>query len=252
VNTPDIAVIITTHNYGHYLAECLDSVFAQTLLPKEVVVVDDNSEDHTPDVVAKYDQVKAFRVAFGNGNQARNFGFSKTSSAYVVFFDADNAMLPTFLEKLYAGLEQDRDAAFAYCDRINFGDGDVAWYPLPMGHLQVGAFNRKRLMASNYIDLAGLIRREYFTGFDDALRRYQDWDLWLSIVLLQDGYGCYVAEPLFRYRVHEKNVSRREQRDRAMWAIRRKYCLGWGKIPLFRHSYFIYAALVRIKRILDF
>lgn len=251
MKTPDIAVIITTHNYGDYLAACLDSVFAQSLLPKEVVVVDDASVDHTPDVVAKYN-VNAFCVDFSNGNQARNFGFSKTSCEYVVFFDADNVMLPSFLEKLYAALQQDKDAAFAYCDRINFGDGDVAWYPLSMGHLQVGRFSRERLMASNYIDLAGLIRREYFIGFDESLRRYQDWDLWLSIVLLQDGYGCYVPEPLFQYRVHGKNVSRRVQRDRAMWAIRRKYCLGWGKIPLFRNSYLLYAVVVRLKRIFSF
>jgi glycosyltransferase involved in cell wall biosynthesis len=244
----DIAVVITAHNYGHYLEACLDSVFGQTLLPQEVVVIDDASIDNTIDVVKAYKQTQYFRVDFCNGNRARNFGFSKTSCREIVFFDADNMMMPTFLAQLHEALQQDDSAAFAYCDRINFGTDDVAWYPHPMGHMVVGAFDRDRLLASNYIDLASLIRRDRFPGFDENLRRYQDWDMWLNIVLKQGGHGCYVPEPLFRYRVHGNNVSRREKRDLALWTIRKKYRIGWGRIPVLRHSYWLYGVAGRIKR----
>lgn len=246
----DIAVVITAHNYAHYLGACLDSVFAQTLLPKEVVVVDDASTDNTSEVVQAYPQVRYFKVDFCNGNRARNFGFSKTSCREIVFFDADNVMMPKFLLQLHEALQQDHTAAFAYCDRINFGTEDVAWYSQPMGRVGVGDFDRDRLAMSNYIDLAALIRRDCFPGFDESLRRYQDWDLWLNIVLWQDGRGCYVPEPLFRYRVHGNNVSRREKRDLALWAIRKKYRIGWGRIPLLRNSYWLYCLAGWIKRCL--
>ena len=39
------------------------------------------------------------------------------------------------------------------------------------------------------------------------------------------------------YRVHPHSVSQREDRDWAMWGIRRKYRLGWGALPLLRHSF---------------
>ena len=232
----DIGVVITTHNYGHYLAACLESVLSQTLLPREVVVVDDASEDDTADVAASFSDVQYCRVNFRNGNRARNFGFLKVSTSYVAFFDADNVMMPRFLEVLYSALQAVPHATYAYGDRIVFSDGD-----LQQGEREVsGPFDVRRLRAGNYIDLAALIRSDRFPGFDPAVRRYQDWDLWLNIALKQGGIGQYVPEALFYYRVHPHSVSQREDRDRAVWHIRRKYRLGWGALPLLRHSFRLY------------
>ncbi len=232
----DIGVVITTHNYGHYLAACLESVLSQTLLPRQVVVVDDASEDNAADVVAAFSDVQYCRVNFRNGNRARNFGFLKVSVPYVAFFDADNVMMPRFLEVLYSALQEVPSATYAYGDRIVFADGD-----LHQGEREVsGAFDVRRLRAGNYIDLAALIRADSFPGFDPAVRRYQDWDLWLNIALKQGGIGQYVPEPLFYYRLHPHSVSQREDRDWAMWGIRRKYRLGWGALPLLRHSFRLY------------
>ena len=232
----DIGVVITTHNYGHYLAACLESVLSQTLLPRQVLVIDDASEDNAADVVASFSDVQYCRVDFRNGNRARNFGFLKISTPYVAFFDADNVMMPRFLEVLYSALEEVSHAAYAYGDRIVFADGD-----LQQGDREVsGPFDVRRLRAGNYIDLAALIRADSFPGFDPVVRRYQDWDLWLNIALKQGGIGQYVPETLYYYRVHPHSVSQREDRDRAMWRIRRKYHLGWGALPLLRHSFKLY------------
>jgi len=243
----DIAVIIPAHNYGRYLGACLQSVFAQTLMPADVVVVDDASTDDTEAVARAFAGVRYFRVDFRNGNRARNFGFAQVSCAQVVFFDADNAMAPRFLEALHGALCQDLGAAFAYCDRIHVAEGDVSWYPLPMGRWQSGPFDLARLSRANYIDLASLIRTEWFPGFDENLRRYQDWDVWLHIARVQRGRGCYVPEPLFFYRVHNQSLSRREDRDLAAWHIRRKYRMGWGAWPLLRHSFGLYRLGRRLK-----
>ena len=232
----DIGVVITTHNYGHYLAACLESVLSQTLLPRQVVVVDDASEDNAADVVASFSGVQYCRVDFRNGNRARNFGFLKVSTPYVAFFDADNVMRPRFLYVLYSALQEVPHATYAYGDRIVFADGD-----LQQGEREVsGPFDVRRLRVGNYIDLAALIRADRFPGFDPAVRRYQDWDLWLNIALKQGGIGQYVPEALYYYRVHAQSVSQREDRDRAMWRIRRKYRLGWGALPLLRHSFRLY------------
>ena len=232
----DIGVVITTHNYGHYLSACLESVLSQTLLPRQVVVVDDAGEDDAADVVAAFSDVAYCRVNFRNGNRARNFGFLKISTSYVAFFDADNVMMPRFLDVLYGALQEVPHATYAYGDRIVFADDDTQ-----QGEREVsGPFDVRRLRAGNYIDLAALIRSDRFPGFDPAVRRYQDWDLWLNIALKQGGIGQYVPEPLFYYRVHPHSVSQREDRDRAMWGIRRKYHLGWGALPLLRHSFRLY------------
>ncbi len=242
----DIGVVITTHNYGHYLSACLESVLSQTLPPRRVVVVDDASEDQAADVVASFSDIQYCRVNFRNGNRARNFGFVKASTRLVAFFDADNVMMPRFLEVLYGALQAAPRAAFAYGDRINFTDGDTQ-----QGESQVsGPFDVRRLCAGNYIDLASLIRSDKFPGFDPFVRRYQDWDLWLHIALKQRGFGQYAPEPLFYYRIHSHSVSGREDRDWAMWAIRKKYHLGWGALPLLRHSFRLYRLARKTKTLL--
>ena len=246
----DIAVVITAHNYGRYLRQCLQSVVSQTLAPSEVVVVDDASTDDTTTVVQQFPNVRYYRVDFRNGNRARNFGLSRITSGQVVFFDADNYMCPPFLEVLSGALKADDSLAFAYCDRINFGEGDVSWYPLPLGRWRSGPFDVDRLKAANYIDLASLMRVRYFPGFDEGLRRFQDWDLWLNVTLKRGGCGRYVPEPLFYYRVHSTSVSHREDRDRAMWHIRRKYRIGpWGALPVLRNVFWLYRLCRRIRSV---
>ena len=209
-------------------------------------MVDDASEDNAADVVASFSGVQYCRVDFRNGNRARNFGFLKVSTSYVAFFDADNVMMPRFLEVLYGALQEVPHAAYAYGDRIVFADGD-----LQQGDREVsGPFDVRRLRAGNYIDLAALIRADRFPGFDPAVRRYQDWDLWLNIALKQGGIGQYVPGALYYYRVHPHSVSQREDRDRAMWRIRRKYRLGWGALPLLRHSFKLYQLARKTKSLL--
>jgi glycosyltransferase involved in cell wall biosynthesis len=238
----DIAVVITSHNYGRFLKDCLDSVSTQTLKPAQVLVIDDSSVDMTASVVQEFPEVSYYKVEFGNGNKSRNYGFSKITAEWVVFFDADNFMLPNFLECLYSAITD--DISFVYCDRINFGDGDVSWYGDPLGVWSSQAFDVEDLKRGNYVDLASLVRAGDFSGFDESLRRCQDWDLWLNLVLNANCRGRYVNKPLFHYRIHNESITRREDRDRAVWYIKRKYGLGmFAKIPVLRNTYYVYRAL---------
>jgi hypothetical protein len=49
----------------------------------------------------------------------------------------------------------------------------------------------------NYIHTTSLIRREQFPGFDSAIKRFQDWDLWLTI-LERGGRGTFIQDELFQ------------------------------------------------------
>ncbi|MDP6777799.1 MAG: glycosyltransferase [Candidatus Latescibacteria bacterium] len=239
-----IAVIVTSHNYGRYLGECLASIMAQTLKPSTIVVVDDASVDDTESVARGFREVSYHSVDFRNGNRARNFGFSLVSADMVVFFDADNTMSPGFLQRLHGALAADPGADFAYCDRINVAEGDVSWHPEPLGRWRSRPFDPRLLRRVNYIDLASLIRSRCFPGFDEDLRRYQDWDLWLNLVTVRGARGIHVPEPLFHYRIHEESLSRREDLARAVWAVRRKYRLGtFFKLPVIRDAFWLYSAL---------
>ncbi len=49
-----VSVVVTCHNYGRYLRECLESVLAQDRPADEIIVVDDASTDDTPAIAAEY------------------------------------------------------------------------------------------------------------------------------------------------------------------------------------------------------
>jgi glycosyltransferase involved in cell wall biosynthesis len=96
---PTVSVVIPAYNAEAYLREALDSVFAQTRPPDEVVVVDDGSTDRTSEVAASYgDRVRLLRQPNRGEAAARNAGVLAARGALIAFLDADDTWLPRYLE----------------------------------------------------------------------------------------------------------------------------------------------------------
>ncbi len=103
-----ISVIIPAYNAEKYLREAIDSVFAQTHRPLEVIVVDDGSKDGTAAVAWSYgDQVRFTRQERGGNGAARNTGVSLAGGRYFAFLDADDRFRPEKLGHQLAALESD-------------------------------------------------------------------------------------------------------------------------------------------------
>lgn len=93
-NMPLVSVIIPVYNTKKYLAECLDSVCAQTYPQLEIIVVDDGSTDDSGVLLQEYSQ-KDHRIrVITQKNQglsaARNRGLEFSSGEYVMFLDSDD------------------------------------------------------------------------------------------------------------------------------------------------------------------
>jgi glycosyltransferase involved in cell wall biosynthesis len=169
---PKISVIIPCYQHGDTIARCLNSVFGQTLKDVEVIVINDGSTDDTDVKIKPYLGRIIYEKTVNSGAQkARNRGFALSKGEYVIFLDADIEMKPTMLEELYDALLNDEDASYAYC---GFRFGIARFKPF--------AFDAKRLRKMNYIHTSALIRRSDFPGFDPSLKRFQDWDLWLTML----------------------------------------------------------------------
>lgn len=90
-----LSVIIPNYNNGKYLAKCLDSVLLQTMLPDEIIVVDDCSTDSSADIIRDYEKknsrVKPIILEKNVGvSAARNIGIMKATSEFVTTLDADD------------------------------------------------------------------------------------------------------------------------------------------------------------------
>ena len=98
-NRPTVSVIITNHNYGHFLEASLDSVFGQSHRAGEIIVVDDHSTDLSARVLSRHRGAINVIQASARGQAAAfNLGFRHATCEVVAFLDADDMLNPDALE----------------------------------------------------------------------------------------------------------------------------------------------------------
>jgi len=197
-SNPKISVIITCYNDGVYIEEAIASVQKSTFTSWEIIIVDDCSSDpltiQTLDKLAStgYQVLKLTKNA-GVGN-ARNSGIQKAKGEYILPLDADDRILPEYLEKACAALEKNSNADVVYCNVKRFGDKDTTRI--------APDFSFPALLAGNYIASCSLFRKsswETCGGFDTAMPNYEDWEFWISIA--ENGKQMiHLDEVLFEYR----------------------------------------------------
>lgn len=126
--SPLVSVIIATHNRANILHRSLDSMFAQTYQPTEIIVVDDHSSDNTLEVLKKYQETHPTLSVIGlekNGGPgvARNIGIRAAKGKYVAIMDDDDQAVETRLEKQVQLLEADNsiDLCFGVIQWLNDG-----------------------------------------------------------------------------------------------------------------------------------
>ncbi|MCI0598494.1 MAG: glycosyltransferase [Beijerinckiaceae bacterium] len=103
ISAPLVSVIIVNYNYGRFLRETVDSVFAQGYPNIECIIVDNGSTDDSADVLqtisGHYPDAKILRRNENGGQSLASMeAFEASSGEYVVFLDADDILLPAFVE----------------------------------------------------------------------------------------------------------------------------------------------------------
>lgn len=139
-----VSLIIPTYNSEKYLEECLKSVINQTFRDYEIIIVDNNSEDNTVNVIKKYMEkygnITLIRLD-ENLKQgiARNIGVQNAVGEYIMFVDSDDKVSPEFINKMYSKITSD-GADITICrwapfdnntGKINFKHGYANFHRLP-------------------------------------------------------------------------------------------------------------------------
>ena len=193
-----ISIIIPTYNSAQTLAKCLEHIFKQTYKNIEIIIVNDGSIDNTQQVLKKYqDKLKIINQPNQGAPAARNRGFRESKGEYLLFVDADVYLKPNCVLKMYQTLQQNPKAAYAYSS-FKWG-----WKKFKLWE-----FNAEKLKQMPYIHTCSLIRRESFPkyGFDESLKRFQDWDLWLTM-LESNHHGTWIPEILFTTSTKKNTMS---------------------------------------------
>ncbi len=196
---PSISIIIPTWNHAEALERCLASIGQQAEKDIEVIVVDDASADGTAQFLRTARPpfpFQSIRLPENRGAAAaRNEGARLAAGRYLLFCDADVELAPDALTKMRDALEKNADAAFVY-SAFKFGWKSFKSRP----------FSLDALKKTPYIHTTALVRRTVFPGFDERLRKFQDWDLWLTIAE-RGGKGVLIPEELFTVAVRKEGMS---------------------------------------------
>lgn len=198
------SIVVTSYNYGDFIERCLRSCLSQYLPPSdyEVILVDDASEDHTLQVVEKFTAYPNFRVIENERNlgvaETANIGIRAALGQYVVRVDADDFVSASFLLFLATYLAENHDAFGVACDYVMVdeqGEKQVRRYA-EREPISCGIMYRKDLLTK-----AGLYDPRFRHLEEEELRRR----------LGEDYRIHYLRIPLYRYRMHSANKTKRAE-----------------------------------------
>lgn len=113
------SIILPVYNVEKYLAECVNSILAQTFTDYEIILVDDGAKDNSPaicdDFAKKHSQIKVIHKENGGQSTARNTGFNAACGEYVIFLDSDDFITDnTFFEDIYNKIQETNSDIILY------------------------------------------------------------------------------------------------------------------------------------------
>ncbi len=212
-STPQVSVVIPAYGVTQYIGETLTSVLKQTFQNFEVIVVNDCCPDseRLEAVVAPYlPRIRYIRKEKNGGlAAARNTGIQAARGELIALLDGDDTWEPNYLAVQTAALKKDPEACVVYGNARIIGsiydgqlsqthapsEGPVTLDSILRGTVNIAVLNitRKRAILD-----AGL--------FDESLRRCEDFDLWLRIVL-NGGKIIYHSQVIASYRRRDDSLS---------------------------------------------
>jgi glycosyltransferase involved in cell wall biosynthesis len=216
LKAPLVSVAIATWNGERFLREQLDTIYAQTWRPLEVVVSDDASTDGTVDILERYSRSRGLRYTVNSERVGlvKNFerAIAMTSGDFIALCDQDDLWKPPKIARL---VDHIGEATLIY--------GKVAEYIDLNGHQRfdekseiISHFARvhgsghptRYLIAENWIvSHTVMFKRELITHALPIPAHQRFHDGWLALVASKLGGVTYLDESLQIYRQHSESFT---------------------------------------------
>ena len=213
-----VSIIIPAYNAADYIAETIESVFNQTYINWEMLIVNDCSQDNTAEIVQSY-AVKDKRIKLINLKQnsgaavARNTAMQNAKGRYIAFLDSDDLWKKEKLQKQIEFMQQN-DYGFTFTAYEHFKEVKENI----QNQVQIPkSLNYNQALKGNQIGcLTVMLDRKQIQNIYFTTQRHEDYILWLNI--LKQGITAYgIQENLALYRTgNSKSISGNKLQS-ALW-----------------------------------
>lgn len=196
----DVSVIIPVYNAKDTIERAVESVIKQTVLPQEIILIDDCSTDKLTikclkNLKDKYENIIDFKLILCTENKgpgtARNIGWNIAKSKYIAFLDSDDVWHPQKIEIQYNFMQKNTDIQFCTHQIIvtkedlqkKFNDIDNK------KKLSFTELNPHKLLFKHYCDGTPcvMLKRDLNNRFKEKKKYSEDYLLWLEILFKNRG-----------------------------------------------------------------
>ena len=213
----DVSVIVPAYRAADYIDRAVQSVFRQTVYPKELIIVDDGSDDETSEILETYSEtdspidLKMLHQSNQGAGAARNLALQSATGKYAAFLDSDDEWLPEKLARSIFYVEREDVILVAHNIFIVNGEhqktNNIALrFQKSSNSLFHGLYRRGFISTSTVV--ASLSSIHQAGGFDTSLQAGQDFDLWLKMLGSQGSQFFVFDECLAKYHVREESITR--------------------------------------------
>ena len=223
---------LCTYNGEKYLPELLESVLCQSVVPNEVVIVDDCSSDGTVRILKEYaSQYPVIKLSLQEKNSGPISSFEKaiqlTSSPYIFLADQDDIWHRNKIENMLSqsfGYSQEKPfLLYSDLEVINEEGKLIHSSFWKMAALKPEVTTFKSMLFGNPVTgCASMINskmRELLVSIPQGIMMH---DHWIALIAYGFGQAAFMPEPLVRYRVHSTSVTDKKQSN-AWWKIKTQF-----------------------------
>lgn len=224
-SVPAISCILPLYNQARFVGEAIASILAQSEDDFELIVIDDGSTDDSARIVAACNDHRIILLHNSSNlgtTGALNIGLRAAKGTYIARMDADDVSLPHRFALQRSFMEENRHIAVCGSHVMTIGaHSEVVRRPLGSGAIKCFL-----LAGPPFSHASVLIRRSVLERwdlcYDEAYRTAQDYDLWLRLLSVADGWN--LDEVLLKHRLHADQLSstRGAEQSRNADAIRRR------------------------------
>lgn len=177
-----VSIITPFYNAGKYFEQTFNCVMNQTFPWFEWIIVDDGSTNEEDvrilkEFSEKDSRIKVYSKENGGISTARNRAVKESKTEIIITLDADDLIVPTYVETIYWGLYYNEDASWCYTNSIGFHNLEYLWDK---------PFDANLIKTYNFLTYSAGIRKadilEVGGYYEITKHYYEDWRLWLKLL----------------------------------------------------------------------